>query len=77
MYGTEDADDVKLNDVLELVGALAIAPNIAAEAEAAEADGAANAAAAAAAAAGGPASPPPPRRPRRRHRRFHGGGARA
>ena len=52
MYGTEDADDVKLNDVLELVGVLAIAPNIAAEAEAAEADGAANAAAAAAAAAG-------------------------
>ena len=52
MYGTEDADDVTLNDVLELVGVLAIAPNIAAEAEAAEADGAANAAAAAAAAAG-------------------------
>jgi hypothetical protein len=52
MYGTEDADDVKLNDVLEIVGVLAIAPNIAAEAEAAEAAGMANAAAAAAAAAG-------------------------
>ena len=74
MYGTEDADDVKLNDVLELVGVLAIAPNIAAEAEAAEADGWRTP----------PPPPPPPRgrirrrrrrrgRPRRRHRRFHGG----